>query len=248
MSESIFGKNKLFHNEEDEHWLSVSDLMAGLMIVFLFISIVLMRNALVERNKVKELSDTYQIERDKIKEVAKTYKDNKVNIYNALMTEFETDLVNWDAEIKKETLSINFKSPEVLFDSGKINLKPKFKEIISDFFPRYLTILNKFKNSIEEIRIEGHTSSQWNTLSADQAYFQNMNLSQGRTRSVLSHIYSLEAIHSERAWIRNHVAAVGYSSSKLILIDGIEDSAHSRRVIFRLITNSEEQILKILEG
>lgn len=262
MSKSMFGENggSSSHNDGG-HWLSVSDLMAGLMMVFLFISIVLMRNALLERDKTKELADTYQIERDKnkeladtyqverdkIKQIAATYQDTKVKIYEALVGEFKDDLIKWDAEINKRNLSFNFKSPDVLFAIGKIELKPKFKEILSDFFPRYLIVINQFRDIVEEIRIEGHTSSRWNSGSSDdEAYFLNMNLSQGRTRSVLSYIYGLDSIVSDRMWVKKSIAAVGYSSSKLIIIDGKEDAEHSRRVTFKLITNSETQILKII--
>lgn len=232
MSELFFSKNKVVVAEED-HWLSVSDLMAGLMIVFLFISIVLMRSALIER--------------DKIKEIAAAYQDNKVEIYDALMKEFKSDLITWDAEIEKDSLSFNFKSPEVLFDVGKITLKPKFKEILNNFTPRYLAVIRNFEDSIEEVRIEGHTSSRWNSeTSKDEAYFNNMNLSQGRTRSVLSYVYYIPKIKEHREWIKTNLAAVGYSSSKKIMKNGVEDSEYSRRVIFRVITNSETQILKII--
>jgi outer membrane protein OmpA-like peptidoglycan-associated protein len=232
MSKSIFGQKKYTSNSEDQ-WLSVSDLMAGLMIVFLFISIVLMRDAVIER--------------DKIKEIAASYKDNKVQIYNALIKEFKKDLTVWDAEINKKDLSFNFKSPDVLFDIGKSSLKEQFKLILNDFFPRYLNVISSFKQSVEEIRIEGHTSSQWSgSVSGDQAYFKNMSLSQDRTRAVLAYIYNIDNVIEDRAWIKSNIAAVGYSSSKLIIIDGVEDSHRSRRVIFRLITNSETQIMKII--
>jgi outer membrane protein OmpA-like peptidoglycan-associated protein len=232
MSKSIFGQKKYTSNSEDQ-WLSVSDLMAGLMIVFLFISIVLMRDAVIER--------------DKIKEIAASYKDNKVQIYNALIKEFKKDLTVWDAEINKKDLSFNFKSPDVLFDIGKSSLKEQFKLILNDFFPRYLNVISSFKQSVEEIRIEGHTSSQWSgSVSGDQAYFKNMSLSQDRTRAVLAYIYNIDPVIDDRAWIKSNIAAVGYSSSKLIIIDGVEDSHRSRRVIFRLITNSETQIMKII--
>lgn len=160
MLDSIFGKpNSVMASSEEETWLSVSDLMAGLMIVFLFISIVLMRDAVMER--------------DKIKEIAATYKDNKVNIYNALVVEFKDDLVIWNAEINPRNLSFNFKSPEVLFDIGKSTLKERFKVILTDFFPRYLKVIYSFKESVEEVRIEGHTSSKWGRgTSEDDAYFK----------------------------------------------------------------------------
>ena len=76
------------HDEQEEtHWLSVSDLMAGLMMVFLFISIGLMRNAFMER--------------DKIKQIAVAYQENQVSIYEALNQEFVKDLQKRDADIDK---------------------------------------------------------------------------------------------------------------------------------------------------
>ncbi|HIP15473.1 MAG TPA: OmpA family protein [Sulfurimonas autotrophica] len=235
MTKSIFGKNSKNIREDEDHWLSVSDLMAGLMIVFLFISVVLMRNATIES--------------DKVKDIAASYQENKVQIYNALIEEFKYDLIKWDAEIDKRSLSFNFKSPEILFGIGKSTLKAKFREILNDFFPRYLTVINQYKKSIEEVRIEGHTSSIWNSFTSDDvAYFKNMNLSQNRTRSVLSYIYNLVNVKSEKTWIKGNIAAVGYSSSKLIKSNGVEDSERSRRVSFRIITNSETQILKIIGG
>jgi outer membrane protein OmpA-like peptidoglycan-associated protein len=81
------------------------------------------------------------------------------------------------------------------------------------------------------------------------AYFKNMELSQGRTRSVLEYIYRLESVLNEQVWIKNHVAAVGFSSSKLIIDkNGKEDTLRSRRVSFRIITNADIKIKQILEA
>lgn len=232
------------HNvEEEDHWISVSDLMAGLMMVFLFVSIALMRNAFLERDKVK-------IERDKIQEIAVAYQQNQVAIYEKLMEEFKPDLDNWGAAIDKNTLSFEFQSPEVLFDRGAITLKPKFEVILSEFFPRYLKVLSAFRDSINEVRIEGHTSSIWNrSTKEDEAYFNNMSLSQGRTRSVLEYVYQLGNVEEEKSWIKKTVAAVGFSSAHTKLTEeGVEDYQASRRVTFRVITNSETQIRKIIES
>ncbi len=223
------------HEEGEEHWISVSDLMAGLMMVFLFISIAMMRSAFLER--------------DKIIQVAITYQKNQVALYNALMQAFHDDLQRWDAEIEQATLSFQFKSPDVLFDTGQITLKPAFQAILNDFFPRYLNVLTQFRDSIDEVRIEGHTSSLWNQRSTpDEAYFNNMELSQGRTRAVLEYVYTLPDIAAERDWVKRHVAAVGFSSSRIIEnVDGTENVDRSRRVSIRVMTNAETQIRKILE-
>ncbi len=234
--EKLFGKskNKVDH-ETSEHWVSVSDLMSGLMMVFLFISIALMRHALIER--------------DKIKEVAVAYQNNQVALYEALKKEFDPDLKKWNAEIDRDTLSFEFKSPDILFGLGSSVMRPQFKEVLSDFFPRYLKVLNAFRESINEVRIEGHTSSQWNNgVNPEDAYFRNMELSQARTRSVLLFVQGLKSTSEDQAWVRRNVAAVGLSSSRLVLDDqGKEDAERSRRVTFRVISNAETQIRKLIQ-
>ncbi|HIF9085160.1 TPA: OmpA family protein [Photobacterium damselae] len=231
--DKLFGKPKAV-SDSGEHWMSVSDLMAGLMMVFLFISVALMRDAIVER--------------DKIKEVAEAYQKTQQAIYISLLDEFEKDLEKWGAEIDRDTLSVNFTAPDVLFANGKSNLTLQFQTILDDFFPRYLEVLEQYKSIIQEIKIEGHTSSRWSSESSDyEAYFNNMRLSQSRTRAVLSYVMQLERVKNHYyVWVKNNVAAVGYSSSKAVVNGGIEDEERSRRVSFRVITNAEKQIMKIL--
>jgi len=227
--------DKSSHDEQEEsHWLSVSDLMAGLMMVFLFISIALMRNALLER--------------DKIKQVAVAYQENQVAIYEALSGEFSNDLDSWNAVIDEDTLTFTFKSPDILFETGSADVNAEYKELLSDFFPRYMKILEPYNESINEVRIEGHTNSAWNNAPDDVAYFKNMDLSQRRTRSVLEYVYMLDDVQQRRPWMKTHIAAVGLSSSHLILDDnGVEDWQGSKRVSFRVITNADIQIKSILQ-
>ena len=234
--EQILGKVAPEAHHDSEHWMSVSDLMAGLMMLFLFISVAFMRYV--------------HIEKEKIKEVAVAYQNTQVAIYNSLMEEFERDLAQWDAAIDRNTLAFNFKSPDILFAEGKIELRSQFERILDDFFPRYLSVLDRYRDSIGDVRIEGHTSSVWNReTTPDDAYFNNMELSQGRTRAVLRYAYELVPPGSPtRDWVRQHIAAVGYSSSRLVLDErGAEDDARSRRVSFRVLTNAETQIRKILD-
>lgn len=221
--------------QEESHWLSVSDLMAGLMMVFLFIAIALMRDAFIER--------------DKIKNVAVAFQENQVAIYDALMDEFEANLSKWDAYIDRESLTFTFRSPDVLFAQGEIDISARYKELLNEFFPRYMQVLGQFSDSINEVRIEGHTSSVWNLASTEtEAYFNNMALSQGRTRSVLAYVHDLPEVEAYRSWIKQHFAAVGLSSSQLVRdLDGNEDRLRSRRVTFRVITNADIQMRKILE-
>lgn len=222
-------------DEDESHWMSVGDLMSGLMMIFLFIAVALMLDVSKEKKKIEK--------------VAVAYQENQVAIYNSLKKEFEKSLIKWNADIDDKTLTFTFKSPEVLFETGEIDLSIAYQQVLADFFPRYMATLKPFESSISEVRIEGHTSSLWNSHSTEKdSYFKNMDLSQGRTRSVLEYIFNLDSSADYRPWIKSHIAAVGLSSSKPILDEsGKEDEGKSRRVSFRVITNSEIQIKNILE-
>ena len=130
----------------------------------------------------------------------------------------------------------------MLFDEGRHVLKPNFKNILDDFFPRYIAVLNRpqYRDNIEEIRIEGHTNS-------NGGYYSNMELSQDRTRAVLEYCFSLMP-ESDIKWLKGLVTANGLSSSHLIMTaDGEENKDLSRRVEFRVRTNAEKQLEDIAE-
>ena len=222
--------------DEQTQWMPVSDLMAALMMVFLLISVAMMRQTLAERERIREIAVSYQ--------------QTQMEIHEALRDEFEDDLAGWGASLDAETLEFTFLSPDVLFPEGKERLTRRYEEILTDFFPRYMDILAQpeYRPAIEEIRIEGHTSSEWNRVTgATDAYFENMRLSQGRTRSVLRFVHALPDVAPHASWIRGSVAAVGFSSAKVVLDgDGNEDQEASRRVTFRVVTNADTQIRKIL--
>jgi len=230
----------IFHvkHSEDNEWGPIADLMSGLMIVFLFISVLYMLNV--------------KGEKDRIEEVAVTYKRLQEDLYNDLTQTFENDLDKWGAIIDRQTLSVRFESPEILFGAGSSELKPRFQKILNDFFPRYIELLygEKYKNDIEEVRIEGHTSSEWlENVAEIQAYFNNMELSQNRTRAVLEYVLSNTGMSEDKKnWVKMTVTANGLSSSKLIFENGEENKERSRRVEFRVRTNAETQIVKILNA
>jgi outer membrane protein OmpA-like peptidoglycan-associated protein len=220
---------------DDGHWISVSDLMSGLMIIFLFIAITYIRPV--------------QTERDTVREIAVTFQEEEEALYEALHTEFKSDLPKWGAKLDRETLSVKFTAPEILFDTAQATIKEQFKVILADFFPRYTNILWQFRKNIAEVRIEGHTSSEWSgAKSLDEAYFHNMQLSQGRTRRVLAFGLSLSGAAPYKKWLIRKVTANGLSSSQVIVVAGRENKELSRRVEFRVRTNAKQQIFRILEA
>jgi outer membrane protein OmpA-like peptidoglycan-associated protein len=211
--------------------------MTGLMVMFLLIAVTYMIRV--------------EADADRVKEVAVAYNEIKDALYDDLNSEFKGDLKNWNAQLIKNDLSIRFTEPGVLFAEGSSDLKPEFRAILSDFFPRYVRILTspKYRASISEVRIEGHTSSDWTGVTTpEDAYFRNMELSQARTRSALVFALSLPEVNGERDWLRQNLTANGLSSSHPVFdASGAEDPARSRRVEFRVRTDAETRIEKILE-
>ena len=230
--------------DTEEHWISISDMMAGLMVIFLFIAISYMIHVRAEKEKIEKAMAT-------IEQIADTYEALRSELYTDLEEEFKDDLNKWNAVLDQETLSVRFKGPRVLFIQGKAEVRQRFKDILDDFFPRYIAILrqDKYINDIAEIRIEGHTSSEWSeNVSDEEAYILNMELSQDRTRSVLKYVLQIPKISENREWLKDHLTANGLSSSKLISKEGIEDKEESRRVEFRVRTNAEKRIVEIIKS
>lgn len=221
----------------NNEWMSISDLMAGLMLVFLFIAISFMLQV--------------EIEKQHIQEIAITYSRWKKELNKDLQAEFNKDLTVWGAEITQDN-AIIFNSPDVLFNGGESVIRSRFKLILDDFFPRYLKILlaNKYKDEIDELRIEGHTSDVWATSkSNDDVYINNMRLSQARASSVLSYCYRLDnaIISLNKSWLEHNLRANGMAFSKMKFnSDNTKDYIRSRRVEFNVKMRTEEKIYKIL--
>lgn len=219
-------KQKNVDSEENPFSLSIGDLMAATLFIF----VLLLAAAMLKINQ-----QTKQVEL-----VADQYQTTKKNIVIGLQSEFGNNLDMWEAELDTATLCIRFQKEEIMFDNDQCELKPEFKQILNDFFPRYLKLLKQYKDEIEEIRIEGHTSSVG-------SYYHNMELSQARTRIVLEYCESL-ATEEDVEWMRKYITANGLSYSHPVLNpDGTENETRSRRVEFRVITKADSRLEQIVE-
>ena len=229
-------------SHQEDYWIGLSDLMTSLMMIFLLISVI------------------YMIKVQEMVRIPTVYKETLQGLGKALQHEFKDDLKRWHASID-EDLTVRFQEPNILFATNSSVLKPEFEQILKEFFPRYMRIMTdpKYIKNIEEIRIEGHTSTVWGAGHNDkEAYFNNMNLSQARTRSALKFIMDLPSASNSPEnlqWLKTHVRAIGFSSATPIDSSGhylttanqVEDQAMSQRVEFRVRTNIERQVADIVE-
>ena len=215
-------------------WISVSDMMTGLMMVFLFISVVFMEQIDQEKKAVEH--------------IAQTYKDYQDDLHNSLVEEFKKDLARWDAGILEDG-TVRFYEPDVLFDEGSKRIKTRFQAVLAEFFPRYIKLLagEKFRNNIEEVRIEGHTSSTWEeSKSLEERYLNNALLSQQRSFAILDYCFRLPQVGVNQAWLTKVLRANGLAFAAPVMQNGQEDASRSRRVEFKVRTKADEKIREIL--
>ena len=203
-------------------WAPISDLMAALMMIFMFLMIVFLRN---------------------LSQVEDAYRQECARIHEDLVNEFSADFENWNVSIL-EDLTIRFTNPDLLFDQQSTTIRPGFQQILQDFLPRYLRLLHEVDSNpeerITEIRIEGHSSSEWAAgTPRHEAYILNMDLSQGRARAILALTISLPGFAELEDWAIPLLTANGLSSARPVLTAaGAEDAERSRRIEFRIVTRS----------
>lgn len=199
--------------------------------------------------ELKEYLHTHILFMNEVQESLDSYQEIQGKLNLDLKSEFKEDLKIWDAEILLDN-TIRFKSPDIVFDSNRSDIKPTFKSRLDNFFPRYLRILTNdtYKDKIYEVRIEGHTSSRWKSANTkEKRYLNNMLLSQNRAGKVLAYTYNITVSAPDRRWFEERFRANGMSSSKLIKYNnGQENIQASRRVEFRVLTKAEEKIYEII--
>ena len=202
-------------------WISVSDLMSGLMMVFLFVSISLL---------VKEQSENVDIKK-KMEEAKVVLR--KIN--QSLDDEFSSDLKRWEAERLKDG-TITFRSPEIMFVQGSHEIRRGFRNIIKTFCPRYIDVIrDKFKSEeIHELRIVGHASSEWNTNRRTR-HISNADLSLRRSWEVHKLCYDSLEGGDQKEWFSGKAITVGANYvHKRQTKSGEEARSLSRRVEFRI--------------
>lgn len=221
--------------EKHNVWMSVSDLMTGLMIIFLFIAI------------------AYMIQVQENQTVLTDYVETRSKLYDKLQSEFKDRPADWQLVIGKD-LSMKFNNPEVLFATGSADLTPKFKEILDEFLPKYIDILiqDTLRHRIKEIRIEGHTDNVKFAGSKNDPFIDNARLSQQRSLAVLKYLREMPAIQEytpeQQKMLEYWFTANGLSYGKALDKDGEYtfvsgepiDKGLSRRVEFRIVTDGDE--------
>ena len=210
------------------------------MMMFMLVAIIFMLQLRAKEKEVKDIGRNYTNLRSELcRDLQSTFKDNSND---------------WQVD-PSCNLSIRFLNPDNQFDIGKADVKPAFRTSLNIFFPKYVTILNseKYRDVVEEVRIEGHTSRLWGNppVTPELSYYKNMALSQDRSRAVLEYVLSIPTIRSAQNWnwLVPKLTANGLSGiSPIRNPDGSENDALSQRVEFKIRTKTEARLDDILKA
>ncbi|WP_422005269.1 OmpA family protein [Roseivirga pacifica] len=217
--------------KDEVNWVSFTDLMTGLMVIFMFIAV----------NYIVQFIE---------------YKFVEEDIYNSLKDEFSKEISEDEISLSPDG-TITFNPPEQnLFALSSAELSSSFQASLNDFIPRYLEqITSDGKiDKIKEIRIEGHTDAIPPKANVD-SYEYNLWLSSNRAQNVLKHIRSHPSYQSLSDDVKSKLeflfTANGLSYSRALnengniaYLDSIKtiDNKLSRRVEFRVVTSNESLI------
>lgn len=218
-------KKKSKREEETSYWISFSDLMASVLIIFILLFVY----------KLIEFQDNLNETEKKIQELTST----RTKIISMLQDEFEKENIDIVIDPKTGAIQLN---ESILFDTGKSELKEEGKEFSKNFMPIYVSILlgnKEIRNEISQIIIEGHTDDVG-------GYLSNLKLSQERSLSVAEFLINPDFNYEYKSDLEKYLTINGRSYSQPIFNeDGSINRDASRRVEIKFRLQEEEVLLQI---
>lgn len=200
-------------NDETSIWISNTDLMSGLLVLFLFIAILMNQGLSEAQDEIKKITGaSNEVRRELQESIKQNFSAEEIKRYNL--------------DQENNVGAASFDKGDGRFLVGSSELTPEFRATLQVFLPKYIKsisdIYEKDPDKIKEIRIEGHTSTEWfanndgQLVTANDAYIKNMELSQNRTRAIIQFALSLPELVPYHSLIKEKLTANGLSSSQII--------------------------------
>lgn len=215
-------KKKEENSENNIFWVTMTDLMTALVLVFIILFFYAYMTSFA----------------DKIERAAEQQKAAE-----ALQETLQKQ--NIEASVNGITGIVKISDLE-LFDINSYELSPKGKQYLSKFAPAYLDSLfsNAYlKENLDKIIIQGHTDSQTfaGKYSKDEQYMKNMELSLKRAYAVANYMINTPYNKTNGDKLHKMIIVEGASYSNPILTNGREDFAKSRRVELKIVMKEKHK-------
>ncbi len=208
-------------SENNIFWITMTDLMTGLVLVFVVMFFYTYMTSHLELMKQKLAKET----------ATKQLQESLV-------------AQNIDATVDLATGIVKISDLE-LFELGSDELSDDGKKYLDKFAPAYFNSLftNEYLNkNIKKIIIEGHTDSQTfaGIYNDDEQYMKNMELSLNRAYNVANYITNTSYDKTNADRLRKMIIVQGASYSSPVINNGKEDFAKSRRVELKIVTSNTQ--------
>lgn len=207
---------KTADEEENVFWVTMTDLLLGLTMVFMTLFVLTMTGFTQQKLQM------HASQSEVAKQLIKNMKKQDINVQIDDMT----------GQVKISDLE--------LFDVNSYNLSERGKKYLDKFIPIYVNTIFSNKNiadNITNIIIQGHTDSQtYAGISSKEGQFtKNMDLSLKRADAVESYIFNTNFDKKYADKLIKTLVVEGKSYNEPILINGKEDYNKSRRVELKLV-------------
>lgn len=207
---------KTEHDEENVFWVTMSDMLLGLLMVFMILFVMAMTG--FTQRQIKDQATQSEV----AKKLSQALKEQKI-----------------DASIDTVTGQVKI-SDLNLFKVNSYDLTQNGKTYLSKFIPIYVdTVLSnpELADKITNIVIQGHTDSQSfkNTTSKTGQFTKNMDLSLKRAESVAEYAFQTGYNKKYTDKLIKTVIVEGKSYTDPVLTNGKENYAKSRRVELKLV-------------
>lgn len=211
-----FKSNANADENENVFWVTMTDMLLGLMIVFMTLFILAMTG--FSQNKLSAKATQSEV----AKELVKNMKAQNVN-----------------AQVDAFTGQVHISDLE-LFEINSYNLSANGKKYLDKFIPIYINTIysnGKLSNKISNVIIQGHTDSQTyaGLNSKEEQFSKNMDLSLKRANAVAEYLFKTKYNKSYTDKLTKHLVVEGKSYAEPIVVNGKEDYNKSRRVELKLV-------------
>lgn len=219
---------KAENDEENVFWVTMSDMLLGLMMVFMTLFVLAMTG--FNQSKIQQ-----QATQSKVAEkLSQSLTEQKI-----------------DASINKVTGQVKISELE-LFDVNSYQLSERGKKYLNKFIPIYVnTIFSnpELYNKISNIVIQGHTDSQTyaGIKTKEGQFLSNMDLSLKRADAVAQYLFTTNYDKKYTSKLTKTVVVEGKSFTDPVIVNGKEDYAKSRRVELELVvkdSNIQDLLMK----
>ena len=203
------------YNEENIFWVTMSDLLLGLAIVFITLFVVAMTGF------SQQALQHQKVQMEVIQKIQEQLKKSDVQV--------EVDKMTGDLKI----------SDVELFELGSFVLSERGKNLLDKLAPIYINSIFADKELAGEIKyiiVEGHTDSHMfaGVSSKDEQFIRNMDLSLKRANAVADYMFKTNYNKQYSDSFRKMLVVEGKSFNEPILTNGVEDFDKSRRVELKL--------------